>query len=485
MPTKKYLYDYEPLRGPGSRSNEAPEESEFKRRGMKGDDRESDFWNCDGGMVSEELERSVAPNTRTAENSRFLWSLKNGHALSFAGLFIFTAIVFFRPYEFSTSLLWLSKSALVSAIFTILVFIPTQLGLENRITVRPREVNLALILLLLGLLSVPLATDKSLAWFCFVEYFKVVAMFIVMVNVMRTRRRIIAILMLILCATCVLSLGAIKDYLSINTLLPNQRIEGVIGGLFANPNDLALHFVTFFPIVLTLGLAALNPIKKLMYFLVAVLILAGTVVTFSRGGLLGLVFVVGALVWRLAYKNKALVGLIAVGLLAAFLIITPSAYRSRVSNTSDASAEARLGELKRSILITVTHPLLGVGMNNFIVYSNTEHATHNAYTQVSSEIGIPALLAYILFLWTGLKRIGRLPHPRKLPKKDNFLPYLAVGLQASLVGYMVSSFFASVAYLWYLYYLMAYIICVTRLYEISRSARDASIDVVAANNSVF
>ena len=32
----------------------------------------------------------------------------------------------------------------------------------------------------------------------------------------------------------------------------------------------------------------------------------------------------------------------------------------------------------------------------------------------------------------------------------------SIGLQASLVGYMVSSFFASVAYLWYVYYLVAY-----------------------------
>jgi hypothetical protein len=40
-----------------------------------------------------------------------------------------------------------------------------------------------------------------------------------------------------------------------------------------------------------------------------------------------------------------------------------------------------------------------------------------------------------------------------------------VGLQASLIGYMVSSFFASTAYLWYVYYLVGYAVCLRRMYE--------------------
>jgi hypothetical protein len=43
--------------------------------------------------------------------------------------------------------------------------------------------------------------------------------------------------------------------------------------------------------------------------------------------------------------------------------------------------------------------------------------------------------------------------------------YLAIGLQASLIGYMVSSFFGSVAYLWYIYFLVGYAVCLHRLYE--------------------
>ena len=43
--------------------------------------------------------------------------------------------------------------------------------------------------------------------------------------------------------------------------------------------------------------------------------------------------------------------------------------------------------------------------------------------------------------------------------------YMAIALQASLIAYMVSSFFLSVAYLWYVFYLVAYAVCLRRIYE--------------------
>ncbi len=45
--------------------------------------------------------------------------------------------------------------------------------------------------------------------------------------------------------------------------------------------------------------------------------------------------------------------------------------------------------------------------------------------------------------------------------------YLAVGLQAAIIGYMVSSFFLSVAYQWYVYYLVGFAVCLRRLYKAS------------------
>ena len=66
-------------------------------------------------------------------------------------------------------------------------------------------------------------------------------MFIVMVNVVRSEKRLKMLWVLVLVSTCLLSIGAINDYRLGRLALMGVRIQGVIGGLFDNPNDLALH----------------------------------------------------------------------------------------------------------------------------------------------------------------------------------------------------------------------------------------------------
>jgi len=156
---------------------------------------------------------------------------------------------------------------------------------------------------------------------------------------------------------------------------------------------------------------------------------------------------------------------------AALLALAPQNYGDRlVSMTSsgpngEASAMQRRAVLYRSILVSLRHPLLGVGMGNFHIVSYSNLVTHNAYTQVASEIGLPALAFYLMFMLTPLRRLQRLEHETLAAAHERRVYYLAVGLQASLVGYMVSSFFLSVAYGWTVYHLVGYAVCLRRLHE--------------------
>ncbi len=111
-------------------------------------------------------------------------------------------------------------------------------------------------------------------------------------------------------------------------------------------------------------------------------------------------------------------------------------------------------------------------MDNYIIYSNVNKTTHNAYTQVAAEMGVAALLIYVAFLVTPFSRLRRIEKATWTVKRKPPVYYLAIGLQASLVAYMVVSFFASVAYLWYAYYLVAYCVCLRRI--CSESLGDSS-----------
>src|SRR2546421_722662 len=76
------------------------------------------------------------------------------------------------------------------AILTLVIYVPTQLGLEGNFTTPAREVKLALVLLALALASIPLAINRGEAWDAFVDFLKVILIFVVMVNVIRTERRL-------------------------------------------------------------------------------------------------------------------------------------------------------------------------------------------------------------------------------------------------------------------------------------------------------
>jgi len=465
MSVKDPSLDYEPLRRTPSRSvDEDAEEFSFKRPTPAAVVEEE--WTR-AGRAATESQESVPVSEPEAEIPRVkeTWIHKHGHSLSYAGIFLFTAFVFFRPYEWSTSFFWLRSAAFWIALTTTIVFVLTQLGLENTITARPREVNLVLLLTLTGLLSIPLALEPAKAFDSFVEFVKVVLIFIVMINVIRTEKRLQRLWILVLIATCILSINAINDYRLGVFALQGRRIKGSIGGLFDNPNDLALHLVTVFPLALALAFSSRNPLTKLPYLFAALLTIGGIVVTFSRGGFLALLATLVVLLWKLVRSSRWLIAPVAAVLIVLFAVLAPMKYKQRLSTTGDDSSMARFDDLKRSLFIAVRHPVLGVGMDNYILYSNANKASHNAYTQVAAEMGAAAAFFYILFIVSPFKGLRRIERKTYGIQSARSFHYASIALQASLVGYMVASFFVSVAYLWYIYYLVAYAVCLRRIYD--------------------
>jgi putative inorganic carbon (hco3(-)) transporter len=469
MPSKRQLEEYEPVVRP-------------RRRAVDYDVMHNNDWRplravplSGGGMAPAVLPDSAssgrpagiklaADSEKTSRRrSPLVWIGKRGHGITYAGLFLFTFLVYFRPYEMFPSLAWLSKSALVVAAITLAVFIPTQLGLENRITAKPREVKLVLGLLLTGILSIPLALEPGRAFFSFIEYTKVIVIFIVMVNVLRTDKRLHGLILMVLLISCLLSAGALNDYARGNLALEGRRIAGLIGGLFSNPNDLALHLVTMIPISVALLLGSRGIARRSFYLSCSLLLAVGLVATFSRGGFLGFVVVMAFLAWKLARRHRLIFGCVALTVVFATVALAPSAYRNRITTTNDDSAIARSDDLKRSILVAARHPLFGVGMDNYIIYSNVNKATHNAYTQVAAEMGVLGFCLYFLFLLTPFKRLRQIERELLASNQKTRRYYLTVGIQASLVGYMVVSFFASVAYQWYVYYIVAYAVSMQRM----------------------
>jgi O-antigen ligase len=398
--------------------------------------------------------------------------LRHGHTLTYIALFLFTVVLYARPAEIYPSAIT-NSIALIIGIATLALFVPTQLALEGTPTARPSEVNFVLLFFLTGLLSIPLALNRLEAWQEFNGTFlRCVVIFIVIVNAVRSEARLKALLLLALVVSIWLSFGAINDYRLGLMTVEGYRVGGRGGGIFGNSNDMALHLVTIVPIAVALLLGSRSLVRKSLYAGCAVLMVAAIALTYSRGAFIGLLVSGLFMAWRIAPRRRLEIFIGGLVLVVAFLAIAPGGYALRLASifvpSLDplGSSDARRGELIRSLYVAIRHPLLGIGMGNYQPeMSHRGLVTHNSYTQVAAEMGAAALVCYLLFIVTPLRKLGQVARETFEVRSHSHFYYLAVGLQASLLGYMVSSFFASVAYLWYVFYLVGYAVCLRRLYE--------------------
>lgn len=405
------------------------------------------------------------------------WLVRHGHTFSYIGLYLFSFMVFFRPYELIPGLGFLSATAFYFALATLLIYIPTQLTTEGNLTFLSTEVKAILALTFLSLLTMPIAKSPGLAWETFNDPFiKAVLMFIVMVNVIRNRRRLMGMIWLSLSIGIVLSYFALDMYLKGEAKLEGYRVEGKIQGMFENPNEMAIHLVMMLPLAITLGLASRNKIMKIIYFSAALILLSATFVTYSRGGFLGLMASLGVMAWKLGRKSRLKVSLASIAAGILMLILAPGNFGIRVLSIfipgldEAGSADQRRELLERSILVSLRNPW-GIGIGNFPIVGIQNLQTHNVYTQVSSELGILGLFAYLIFLISPFRKLGAIERTLFAKKEFDWFYYLAIGLQASIIAYMVSAFFASVAYNWFAYYLIAYAVAFRRIYQIEKGLK--------------
>lgn len=398
--------------------------------------------------------------------------LKRGHVWSFGALFVFTVVLYARPAEFYPSALT-NSLALILGVITLVLFALTQVSLEGTLTARPREMNLVLLFALTGLMSIPLAIDPFAAWHEFSGAFiRGVVTFIVIINVVRTEARLKALLFVAVAAAVVLSVQAMNSYRLGLMTIEGYRAAGFGSGIFGNTNDMALHLVTMLPISVAFFFGSRSPLWKVLHAVCAVAMISGILLSYSRGAFIGVLVVFVFFAIKLRRSSRLELTLLLVGAGAAMLLLAPTGYGSRLLSIfmpdldAAGSADSRRGELFRSIYVALRHPLLGIGMGNY--QPNMSYrglVTHNSYTQVASEMGMAALVLYTMFIVSPLRKLSTIVRQTLPERQTSQFYYLALGLQASLLVYMVSSFFLSVAFVWNVYYLIGYAVCFRRIYE--------------------
>ena len=77
--------------------------------------------------------------------------------------------------------------------------------------------------------------------------------FVLILNTLTSARRVREFTWVVVLATSYIGFRAVLDYARGFNLVENGRVQGAVGGMFQNPNDLALNMVSILPIAVLLA----------------------------------------------------------------------------------------------------------------------------------------------------------------------------------------------------------------------------------------
>jgi O-antigen ligase len=306
-------------------------------------------------------------------------------------------------------------------------------------------------------------------------------------------------------------------------LVPVEFLRGVetgarLSGPLGDPNYYAQILLPLIPI----GLIALGGGERRHRRLVAaatLLILAGLVLTYSRGGALALVvmFCIAVAARRVRASQVVLVVLAA----AIAIAVVPD-YRERItsigssfkgataeegsSQAADQAVRGRTGEMAAAGLVFLDHPVLGVGPGVFPSYyqeyiarlgleahgsirtgakrgEEARREAHNLFLGIAADLGLAGLAVFLAIIATAFAGLARAR--RRCAEENPKLAAIATGLLIALAGYVIAGLFLSLAferYFWLLIGLCGVVIQLSREAHESRT-RPIGREATAARQS--
>lgn len=172
----------------------------------------------------------------------------------------------------------------------------------------------------------------------------------------------------------------------------------------------------------------------------------------SRGASLALA--AGMIFLWLIQGRKVRNAVLALVLVGAGALLAPQQYWDRLATIrnyqEDTSATSRLELWDTARQLIEKHPFLGVGPDNFVLYA--PNSPHNAYLQVGSELGIPAMLVYIGILLAGLRAAWR---ARRISMRDEqgsaYLYAVSQGILCCQLAIVIQGFTTGLAHREFVY----------------------------------
>ncbi|MFH1458940.1 MAG: O-antigen ligase family protein [Candidatus Omnitrophota bacterium] len=379
----------------------------------------------------------------------------------YLGVVIFIAGAFLHPTQYITALRDFHLAITLAIMVSLTLGFHTLVYRDLKFVKAPQNV---LIIILGGLyfLSSLRYPDYSLSFF--LEFIpKILIVYFLIILLVKTRTQAVFLFWVLFALAIIVSIAAIIQHKMGLGLY--YRIEGItrVSGTEVDPNFFAIQLVMLVPILLYLFLAKRNLlIRALLLFGLGLLLLA-VVFTYSRTGMLALLFSLAIFVVKPVFsKQKNWIPLIcAILAIIMFLPFIPQKYWERVKTITDfedPAIRARLDTWRIGAEIITENPIIGIGYGAFkfeygeraasspYVDTKAYLVAHNSYVELGAESGLLALLVFfalIIYTFNYLKKARE----NFIIQRDYYLYHLTCALENSFYVFLIGAFFLSIMHL--------------------------------------
>jgi O-antigen ligase len=440
--------------------------------------------------MNEDIRPLSAPNVQASQT---------GAKAAFFFLCLFTIAVYGRPEDIFLSLKPVHLT-FVSGVCAASAY------LLARVTGHARFLwsrELGIILLLTGwyVAGLPFALWRGGSFLILTQvWLKTLLIFFLLTQTLTTVDRIRRLLWAIILSELVVTALSLSQ--SSRVIWVGERMHGVSLGILGW-NYLGIAAAVTTPYIAALFIARRSFLRSSLLVAAFLSMMWMLMLTASRSGFLTVIFSM-ALTWLLVLRGSsrgrivgvALALMMGVAVMSAPRVFwerigtlwsTPDVTASEVVASANESKEDHLTALTQSLEYTASHPVFGLGLGNFDIASGTDvgqpgawRGTHNTFTQVSSEAGIPALLLFVALLVSALRSMKRIGATAPLKSEGLEASLMARATLASLISFAFGAFFAHIAYEYYLFYPVAIAVGIQ---HVTRAAQPCTVSEPQPSNS--
>lgn len=404
---------------------------------------------------------AVARSIGILDLSRRFWNSLSSQHLSFILVCIYLIIEYNRPqqiWSFLAPIPWAQLAVVAGLTFT---------AVDPQST-RPPFSTLAL-LALFACCVIAAATAAQLPdrpWTPTTTVLSWIVVVIFVVSTVSNRDRLIVFLLVYYLVNFKMAQHGFRTWAARGFGMASWGVTGS-PGWFSNSGEFGMQMAMLTPLLVSHLFAVRRTMTRGLLFAACtflVMVVGSVIASNSRGAILGLAVLAA---WLLIQsKNRIRAALSIAVAFALVLAVTPDETLDRFSTAGDdKTSVTRLTYWKQGLESIKEHPVLGVGLGNWVPYierrnqaifsdAGRAEVMHNTPLEVATELGLLGLLLFVAtIVYIYAANASSLARARRVG--DGFLASTASGLNGMLLVYLVTSFFMSVFQYPYFWVLLA------------------------------